>query len=412
MLVEFSVTNFRSIRDKQTLSMVKGKGHEHEATHTFKPTAPGSETLLKSAAIYGANAAGKSNIIKAISTMRKIVVESAKGQLGDKLPVTPFMFDPETPKQPSEFEALFIVNNVRYQYGFSATKERIYSEWLFAYPKGRAQRWFERNYDSATDEYTWHLDANLKGEKKVWRDSTRSNALFLSVATQLNSVELKPIYHFIDKSFLFLSVDDSIGSLSKVLFISGEFNEKIVKMARLAGFPLGKINTPLVDDALFNKLFAGGKRNDEIEELLYKSSLAYELNGRSHEIPFAWESDGTKKTLGLIGLALIALERGRIMIVDEINNSLHPILVAYFTGLFNSVEYNPKNAQLIFTTHETSVLDQDIFRRDQIWFCEKDENHATRLYSLLDFKPRKGYENLEAAYLAGRYGAVPVINSL
>ena len=100
------------------------------------------------------------------------------------------------------------------------------------------------------------------------------------------------------------------------------------------------------------------------------------------------------------------------MIVDEINNSLHPILVAYFTGLFNSVEYNPKNAQLIFTTHETSVLDQDIFRRDQIWFCEKDENHATRLYSLLDFKPRKGYENLEAAYLAGRYGAVPVINSL
>jgi Predicted ATPases len=153
MLVEFSVSNFRSIRDKQTLSMVKGKGSELETTHTFKPAAPSSETLLKSAAIYGANAAGKSNIIKALSMMKQIVVQPPN--VGEQLPVVPFMFDPETPQQPTEFELVFITDNVRYQYGFSATAERIWSEWLFAFPKGRSQRWFEREYSPQTGEYTW-----------------------------------------------------------------------------------------------------------------------------------------------------------------------------------------------------------------------------------------------------------------
>ena len=408
MLVEFSVTNFRSIRDKQTLSMVKGKGHEHEATHTFKPTAPGSETLLKSAAIYGANAAGKSNIIKAISTMRKIVVESAKGQLGDKLPVTPFMFDPETPKQPSEFEIIFIQDNVRYQYGFSTTEERIWSEWLFAYPKGRSQRWFERNYDPETGEYTWHLDTNLKGEKKVWKDSTRDNALFLSIAVQLNSEILKKIYDFFVKMGAGDMTNDAVSLVNFLRFIDVFINKPpsidlVSKFINSMNVGVDKIS--LSDEFSPDRYVKPNKAFDDIE--VYKK-----INNTMYKSKMKDESEGTKRVIQLMHGLMIGLHYGSVVLIDEINLKLHPALVKMIITKFHDLEQNPQNGQLIFTTHETSVLDQDIFRRDQIWFCEKDENHATRLYSLLDFKPRKGYENLEAAYLAGRYGAVPVINSL
>lgn len=411
MLVEFSVTNYRSIRDKQTLSMVKGKGHEHEATHTFKPTAPASETLLKSAAIYGANAAGKSNIIKAISTMRQIVMESAKGQLGDKLPVTPFMFDPETSKQPSEFEMIFIQDNVRYQYGFSATEERIWSEWLFAFPKGRSQRWFERNYDPVKDEYTWHLDGNLKGEKKVWKESTRENALFFSTSVQLNSMALKIIFRFFSR---LNHLESEFYQRLYMLAALGNpaVKEEILFMLRNSGIMLDDISSISQDEIIEEVDKLGFLGKNKADEMFSKIVIHRFFADKYYDLSLEEESDGTRKMLLFCFLTWEALISGGQLIVDELNNSLHPKLIKYLLSVFNSSLFNKKNAQLIFTTHETSVLDQDVFRRDQIWFCEKDENHATRLYSLLEFKPRKGYENLEAAYLAGRYGAVPIINSL
>ena len=398
MLVEFSVTNFRSIRDKQTLSMVKGKGSEHEATHTFKPTAPGSETLLKSAAIYGANAAGKSNIIKALSMMKQIVVTPPN--VGEKLPVVPFMFDPVTPQQSTEFELIFITNDVRYQYGFSATAERIWSEWLFAFPKGRSQRWFEREYSPQTGEYTWHLDTNLKGEKKVWRDSTRDNALFLSTAAQLNSESLLLIYTFFDAIEEICS-DITSGLISAATLADKEFKNLIISTLIDADVGIVNIST----EKKYGEIIKDGDPERDVN--IYRK-----INGTTYASKLENESDGTKELFNLAAYLKSALSSGSLLIIDEINAKLHPALVRYLISLFNSFEHNPNNAQLIFTTHETSILDQDILRRDQVWFCEKDENQATRLYSLLDFKPRKGYENLEAAYLAGRYGAVPMIQAL
>ena len=404
MLVEFSVSNFRSIRDKQTLSMVKGKGSELEATHTFKPTAPSSETLLKSAAIYGANAAGKSNIIKALSMMKQIVVKSPN--VGEKLPVVPFMFDPETPQQPTEFELVFIADNVRYQYGFSATAERIWSEWLFAFPKGRSQRWFEREYSPQTGEYTWHLDTNLKGEKKVWRDSTRDNALFLSTAAQLNSESLLPIYTYI-KSIWEISDEFFFGFLSAGLLSNPKFKSLIVSIMKNADIGVNDMSND-VDIKVLEKNIAP---QNIIKQLVDEINISRKIDGHEYTSKLKDESDGTKELFHLAFYLNLVLFEGSLLIIDEINAKLHPTLVRYLVGLFNSFEHNPKNAQLIFTTHETSILDQDILRRDQVWFCEKDENQATRLYSLLDFKPRKGHENLEAAYLSGRYGAIPMINA-
>jgi hypothetical protein len=396
MLVEFSVTNFRSIRDKQTLSMVKGKGSELEATHTFKPTAPSSETLLKSAAIYGANAAGKSNIIKALSMMKQIVVQPPN--VGEKLPVVPFMFDPETPQQPTEFELVFITDNVRYQYGFSATAERIWSEWLFAFPKGRSQRWFEREYSPQTGD-TWHLDTNLKGEKKVWRDSTRENALFLSTAAQLNSESLSPLYAYFNK-IRGIRNDIASGLLSARILTSESLKHLITSTLIDADVGISNISTEKNEDEI--------PKNQSLESDI---NILRRIHGIDYSSKLEDESDGTKELFNLSFYIKMAIECGYPLIIDEINAKLHPTLVRYLIGLFNSVEHNPRNAQLIFTTHETSILDQDLLRRDQVWFCEKDENQATRLYSLLDFKPRKGHENLEAAYLSGRYGAIPMINA-
>ncbi len=188
MLIEFTVKNYRSIKNEQTLSMVKAKGNELESSNCFLPDAPSSESLLRSAAIYGPNAAGKSNIIKAMMEMESIIRTSAtSSQEGDELGVTPFLFNAASSKEPTEFEMVFINEGIKYQYGFTTTKDQIFEEWLIAFPKGRPQRWFSREFDRQTQSYEYKFSDYLVGQKSVWQNSTRMNALFLSTAVQLNS---------------------------------------------------------------------------------------------------------------------------------------------------------------------------------------------------------------------------------
>jgi len=196
MLIEFSVANFRSLHERQTFSLAKAAGKELVDTNTFETEAFNSFELLRSAVVYGANASGKSNFIRALHTMKEIVVGSATGQRGDRLPVVPFRLSKASAHEPSEFEATFIIDNVRYQYGFSATTERIHEEWLLAYPMGRPQRWIDRAWNAKTQSYDWALGDKLIGEKQkqLWQKSTRDNALFLSTAVQLNRDQLQPVY--------------------------------------------------------------------------------------------------------------------------------------------------------------------------------------------------------------------------
>ncbi|MGB0956397.1 MAG: AAA family ATPase, partial [Panacagrimonas sp.] len=197
MLIEFSVSNFRSLADRQTLSLAAGSGKEHRETHVFDPHAPGTLPLLRAAVIYGPNASGKSNLLLALSAMQQIVENSASGtQADDEINVDPFAFATELDDAATEFEVLFVEDGVRYQYGFSTTRTRIESEWLFAFPQGRSQRWFERNVNSPEGEPEWYFGSKFAGNKKVWQESTRPNALFLSTAIQLNSDSLKPVFHW------------------------------------------------------------------------------------------------------------------------------------------------------------------------------------------------------------------------
>ncbi len=195
MLIEFSVKNYRSIRDKQTFSMAAGSAKEMFDENTFNSGIARLPNLLKLAVVYGPNAAGKSNFVKAIQFMRQFVKLSSKdSQQGERIEVIPFLFDKENRSVPSEFEVVFVQEQVRYQYGFSVTSQNVTAEWLIAYPQGKPQRWFERMYNPETGKTKWHFSPKFTGKREVWKEATRTNALFLSTAIQLNNQQLKPVF--------------------------------------------------------------------------------------------------------------------------------------------------------------------------------------------------------------------------
>lgn len=419
MLIEFSVANYRSFRDTQTLSLSKAKGQELSATNTFKVSAFNEFELLRSSAIYGPNAGGKTNLLRAIRTMKQIVLLSASSQQrGDLLPVEPFRLSRATRNEPSEFEVIFVVDGVRYQYGFAATQKRIYEEWLLAYPKGRPQRWFGRAWDPKAEQYDWEFSSNLTGEKQLWQRSTRDNALFLSTAVQLNSQQLQPVYDWF-KSTLRTGQVGGWGPSFTASLCEKEEKARILDFLKAADLGITDIEveaSPFDPDRLPDDIPDALK--DEITENMKGKKLVdirtvrRTVDDETVSFEFDDESDGTQRFFGFVGPWLDSLEHGYVLFIDELHDNLHPKLVQFLVQLFHSDKTNPNNAQLVFTTHETSILNQDVFRRDQIWFCEKNKGYATELYPLTDFSPRKGRENLELAYLSGRYGALPFVRSL
>src|SRR4051794_11929728 len=199
MLIEFKVKNFRSIRDEQALSMVAGQAKEHLDTHTCTSGIKEPSRLLRSAVIYGPNAAGKTNVLRALQFMQAVVMTSAVAPPTAPTPYDPFKLSAVTRAAPSEFQVSFVQEGTLYEYGFSTTADRVKEEWLTENPLGRSRRLFARRYDSAKEEYTWNFSSHFKGNRLLWRDSTRSNALFLSTAAQLNSVHLLPVFSWFQR---------------------------------------------------------------------------------------------------------------------------------------------------------------------------------------------------------------------
>lgn len=416
MLIEMSVTNFRSLKETQQFSMLANKGNELLGSNVFKVQAANEFQLLKSAVIYGANASGKSNFLMALETMQEIIVNSALGQQsGDLLPIKPFRLDAISRAAPSEFEATFIVKNVRYQYGFAATKERVHEEWLIAYPKGRAQHWFSRQWNSEKQTYSWETSKNLLGEKQLWQKSTRSNALYLSTAVQLNSEQLQPIFEWFKRTVKCVG-EKGVNEAYTASLCDGEDKHKIIRFLKAADLNIDDIivESNTFDISTLKQELPQTLRNALAEDLagskiLTLKTLRQDSNGELVTFEFEEESDGTQKLFAFAGPWVDVLENGYVLFVDELHSKLHPKLVEFLVRLFHDKKTNPHNAQLVFTTHETSILNQEVFRRDQVWFCDKNEQQATEIYSLTEFSPRKNRENLEAAYLSGRYGSLPFI---
>ncbi len=410
MLIEFSVENFLSIRDKATLSLVKGTGTELFETNTFECSAPSTPSLLASAAIYGPNGAGKTTIIKAIQVMRSIVCGTAsKNKPGETIPVVPFRLDEICVKLPTEFDIVFAVDGVRYQYGFSATTERVYDEWLFAYPKGRPRRLIERSYSEETGSYVWGSMDKLAGQKQVWQESTRANNLFLTTAVQLNSAELHPIYEWFQKRLHIVGLQGWTGMFSVGACEDESSRKGIEKILRLADTGIEGIEVDAGhaygwDEVIYNP--------EEFPSRKSLKTVHRTSSGQAVKFDFDDESDGTRKLFDMAGPWLKVLREGHVLVVDELNDNLHSHMVGFLVQLFHDKRVNRKGAQLIFTTHDTSLLNQHIFRRDQIWLCEKDDTKASVFYSLTEFSPRKGVENIERGYLVGRYGALPHLQDL
>jgi uncharacterized protein len=428
MLVEFSATNFRSIESRQTLNLTANR-REEELPGNLAPTADGMDGLLHSAVIYGANASGKSNFIRALLTLQQLIVGSAIGtQQGQLLPVSPFLLSKASAEKPTEFDIVFVAaDRTRYEYCCAITARRVEREWMVAYPNDRPQRWFEREYRAETDSYDWWFGPNFRGEKtekKVWQDFTRSNSLFFSTAIQLNNDQLKPAFNWVAQSLIVLTAQNNFNPfLTLALLKQQGGTEELIEYLKAADIGIDRVEMleedhsgPLVGDPgqgitiQFSqgiptgttpppvkriRIFTWHKRNDGTE------NVRFDLSD---------ESDGTRKLFEFAGGWARALANGATLFVDELDRSLHPYITRFLVHVFHSSK-NTKNAQLIFTTHDTTLLDSDLLRRDQVWFLEKKPDQTTHLYPLLDYKPRKG-EAIERGYLKGRYGAVPTVGEL
>lgn len=418
MLIEFRVKNFRSLRDEQVLSLVASKDSTFQETHTQATTIQAAPTLLRSAVIFGANASGKSNLIKSLQYIRSVVLGSAMVlQPGQPFNVPPFLLDNVSVSQPTEFEVTFLLAGVRYQYGFALTPQRIVSEHLLVYKACKPQRWFERYFDPETGKEEYEFGSGLKGPKHVWKGATRANSLFLSMAVQLNSEQLRPVFDwFAHQLVIFNEASPLLASTLSVQMLRQDNKRKHICHL------LSAADISIVDiDVVTRKMRSHNSRVDlsignredspvehDIEELTFHHTTAqgkavFDLND---------ESSGTRNLLFLAGPVLDILSKGLTLVIDDLDTSLHTLLVRELVRLFHRPAINSQGAQLVFTTHDTSLLDAyGLFRRDQIWFTEKDAMQASTLLSLSEFSPRKN-EALGRGYLMGRYGAIPLISDL
>jgi AAA15 family ATPase/GTPase len=415
MLIEFRVKNFLSFKDVVTFSMVAASISGHEDNNVFPVN---KLKLLKSSVLYGANASGKSNLLKAMGFMRWLVLNSSKEmQATEPIEVEHFRLSTETEKKPSLFEISFICDQKKYRYGFEIDKNRVHSEWLFFVPSRQEAKLFIRENNEITPGVKYFE------EGKGLENKTRPNALFLSVVAQFNGeISTKILEWFRDFKNI-SGIDDKYYMGFTIDQLEDErFKKKFLKYLKIADFGINHVNVEKSKVKISElperlKLILSGKALD-IEELEEVSMSVVHPKYDKNSNPIFTEafdleddeSEGTKKFFGLLGPLIDTLNRGSVLIIDELDARLHPFITRFIIKLFNSKQTNPKNAQLIFATHDTNLLTNKLFRRDQIWFTERDKYGATDLYSLVEYKVRKD-SSFEKDYIQGKYGAIPFIGN-
>lgn len=406
MLIQFSVGNFKSFKNIVTFSLLATSRKEHEE-NTF--VAKDKLRLLKNAVIYGANASGKTNLIQAMRFMRFFVLFSTK-DVTDKIKVTRFKLSTETENQPSTFEIIFLHEGIRYRYGFQADREKIHREWLFYVPKRKETRLFLREGNDFT------IGTHFK-EGKGLKDKTRQNALFLSVVAQFNGPLSTKVFQWFRKfKVLTALTDTSYLDFTLKKLQDPEFKNEIMKFTKFADLGIedvGLEETKMKIEDLPEEIKSKLKSDDELIDVSVNAfHKKYDTENKAvglEKFDFALEeSAGTKKFFAISAPILDTLKKGNVLVIDELDSKLHPILIKFLIELYNSRENNPNNAQLVFVSHNTNLFNRTIFRRDQIWLTEKNSYGATDLYSLVEYKVRND-ASFEKDYMAGKYGAIPLI---
>ncbi len=402
MLLEFSVANWYSFKDKVTFSMLASSSQILEENFVVK----NNYRILKSAAIYGANASGKSNLFKILAGIILMLRQSNNVDINAKLPIKQFKGQKEM--KPSEFEIRFMVDNINYIYGFKADINVIYEEYLYYYPKGRETKIFYRHdidkYDFTVREERHLKDIALKNSQ---------NKFFLATATNWNYEKTKPAYDFLTQAIdVFFDLEELKSNAFKMYENDNDGKLKEFALAFLKAADFNIVDYEITKVDIPNKILLS--MSELVKIKIPENQKAYQVifkhNGNL-KIDLAEESFGTQIIFAFIPFIAEAIQNQKILIIDELNRSLHPYLSRYIVQMFNDNSVNLKASQLIFNTNDTNLLDLDILRRDQIWFTEKNnETGNSDLYSLNDFSVRSK-ENIEKGYMLGRYGAVPFINN-
>ena len=421
MLINFTVGNFRSFKEKRTLSMEATAIKElHETVITKK-----KYRLLPSAVIYGANSSGKSNLMEAIATMKRIILGSVKTNPGDELDYKPFALVDKKEKT-TYFEMEFLIDDTAFRYGFEYNATEIKSEWL--YEKKDGQR--EYNLFLRIDN-DFNISNTLFKEGKDLESKTTNNRLFLSLTAQLNGeISGKIMNWFKQCNYVSGLSSNGYGELTIQMLLEHrngyEDALKFFQQLDLGFTDLNISETEFKDEMLPTTLSQEVK--EKLKQQLSKGKIlsvktlhniyneSGEIIGTNYFNENEMESAGSKKIIEMSGPIFDTLMNGKLLLIDELDAKLHPLLTLNIIRLFNTHKTNPNNAQLIFATHDTNLLSVKNFRRDQIWFTEKDKTESTDLYSLVEFKSPDGTKirndrSLEKDYINGRYGAIPYIKN-
>jgi uncharacterized protein len=428
MLIQFTIENFLSFKDEATFSMAAGADQQHP-DHLSQS---GGISVLSLAAIYGANGAGKSNLIKAIGFAKELITGGTRGN--KRIAITPFRLGSDE-RKPSKFEFIFTYRGNQYSYGFKLDREQVFEEWLHVMPEGKKKEvmYFER-ITSSEKETKIDYGPSLKTRSAKRRqfldfvaEGTRPNQLFLTEAIDRNVEELAPVMDWFSFVLTVLPSELRYGDLDLDLLHDKSFNEFMNEFLLHSGTGVNSIITEEVDlelDSLPEEIAAAQDNGfDEMaqDHLQGKSLFSKEIEDQSKVIHLKTrhrtdagqfvdlgmdeESDGTQRLINLAPILFILKQDSEIvLLIDELDRQLHPLLSRHFLETAIRCK-NPQN-QLIVTTHDTNLLDLDLFRRDEIWFVEKTRQGSSSLYSLADFKVRPDLK-IEKGYLNGRFGAIP-----
>lgn len=420
MLVNFTVKNYRSFKQERIFHMEASSIKEHKES----VVKIGKYKILPLTIFYGANSGGKSNLIKAIYTMRDIVRRSVQLNDGDSLPYDPFALDEISRTQPTFFEIQFIKDEAIYRYGFEYNKKEIISEWLYEKCFG------EKEYELFIRSHDIIVVSKKRFTEGVGKEEglTNTNRLFLSVVAQLKGNKSNLVLDWFKKC----NILSGIASEGYEFFTLQMFLEHLDGVEKAQeffsylqlGFTKFSVRETNIPNEVFDNLPSSiktqleqDKKSSQVLEPLTTHNIYNEngmVVGEQNFNKDRMESEGTKKIIEISGPIFDTLNDGKVLIVDELDAKLHPLLTRNIALLFMNPEINKRGAQLIFATHDTNLLDLAIIRRDQIWFAEKDNVESTDIYSLVEFKDKGGKKirndrDIEHDYILGRYGAIPFI---
>ena len=419
MLIGFKFANFRSFLTEQTFSFLTSSDPMHESTHLMQTGMRAVPRVSKAAIVFGPNASGKTNLLIALATFRDLMLYSAdysSSQLRERY--TPFRFGGAA-SRPTEFEIDLWLDHVRYRYSMAYDAERVLAERLLVYRTGKSQRWFDRRFDPASQQAEWApFSPNFHGPREMWRKSTRPTALFMTTAARLKSAQLAPLLNWVEHCMEILLPAD-IADLSRfaVRIQDVNFKARVLEVLRATDIQVADIriarqeippaSRPAPAQAASRSLAGSSK------QIAMRSSIEVRY-ARPGSAPVwldsVFEAAGTHRLMGLMVPFLEAIEHGKLLLIDEFDTSLHPLVARFLVQLINDPAVSNHGAQLLLTSHNTTLMDLDFLRRDEIWLVRLNENQTSSLSPLLRSSPRK-HELIAKNYLKGRYGAVPIIRT-